>query len=104
MRSFHRQHRYGIPAEDAIQVDGNDVLAVYHAVKMPPIAFGSAPSHPPRIQNVRHARPRGGLRHQVLPEGLIDHGDNRPCGTPTEWGLQNCLFDEALIEKVRTNR
>ena len=24
---------YGIPAEDAIQVDGNDVLAVYHAVK-----------------------------------------------------------------------
>ena len=43
---------YGIPAEDAIQVDGNDVLAVYHAVK---IAAESIRQHPRPIRRFRPA-------------------------------------------------
>ena len=41
---------------------------------------------------------------KYYPEGLIDHwGQIDPVERFTEWGLQNGLFDEALIEKVHTN-
>ena len=83
---------YGIPAEDAIQVDGNDVLAVYHAVKD---AADSIRHRPPSSSNSKRSacaatrRPR----HQVLP-GRADRplGTNRPCGTVYGLGLgQRCV-------------
>ena len=71
IRAFHRQSdQYGIPAEDAIQVDGNDVLAVYHAVKD---AAESIRQHPrPILLEFKTFRMRGheeGLAPSITQKG-----------------------------------
>ena len=94
---------YGIPAEDAIQVDGNDVLAVYHAVKD---AAKSIRKHPrPILLEFKTFRMRGheeASGTKYYPEGLIDHwGQIDPVERFTEWGLETGVVDEAIIEEVR---
>ena len=96
---------YGIPAEDAIQVDGNDVLAVYHAAKD---AAESIRQHPrPILLEFKTFRMRGheeASGTKYYPEGLIDHwGQIDPVERFTAWGLDNGVFNKAFLEQVRTH-
>ena len=96
---------YGIPIEDAIQVDGNDVLAVYHAVKDAAESIRQNPR--PIILEFKTFRMRGheeASGTKYYPEGLIDHwGQIDPVERFTAWGQEQGVFDESFVEKVRTD-
>ena len=72
---------YGIPAEDAIQVDGNDVLAVYLAVRDAARSIRMRPR--PILLEFKTFRMRGheeASGTKYYPEGLIDRwAEVDPC-------------------------
>ena len=94
---------YGIPQEDAIQVDGNDLLAVYHAVKNAASAMRERPR--PILLEFKTFRMRGheeASGTKYYPEGLIDHwGQVDPVDRFTEWAQTQGIIDDAFIEKLR---
>ena len=94
---------YGIPQEDAIQVDGNDLLAVYHAVKNAASAMRERPR--PILLEFKTFRMRGheeASGTKYYPEGLIDHwGQVDPVYRFTEWAQTQGIIDDAFIEKLR---
>ncbi|MAI24296.1 MAG: dehydrogenase [Flavobacteriales bacterium] len=96
---------YGIPIEDAIQVDGNDVLAVYHAVNDAAESIRQNPR--PIILEFKTFRMRGheeASGTKYYPEGLIEHwGQIDPVERFTAWGQEQGVFDESFLEKVRTH-
>ncbi len=94
---------YGIPSEDAIQVDGNDVLAVYHAVKDAAESIRRTPR--PIILEFKTFRMRGheeASGTKYYPDGLIDHwGQIDPVERFTAWGQEHGTLDEVFLEEVR---
>jgi len=94
---------YGIPQEDAIQVDGNDVLAVYHAVRDAAESIRTRPR--PILLEFKTFRMRGheeASGTKYYPDGLIDHwGQVDPVERFTAWGKEAGVFSDAFIEEVR---
>ena len=94
---------YGIPTEDAIQVDGNDVLAVYHAVKAAAESIRQRPR--PILLEFKTFRMRGheeASGTKYYPEGLIDHwAQIDPVETFMEWGKQTGVLDADFIASVQ---
>ena len=96
---------YGIPEEDAIQVDGNDVLAVYHAVKDAAAALRER-SRPILIEfktfRMRGHEEASGTKY--YPDGLIDHwGQVDPVDRFTEWLKEQEIVNDAFIESLRAS-
>ena len=96
---------FGIPEEDAIQVDGNDVLAVYHAVKDVAAALRERPR--PILIEFKTFRMRGheeASGTKYYPDGLIDHwGQVDPVDRFTEWLKEQEIVDDAFIESLRAS-
>ena len=96
---------YGIPEKDAIQVDGNDVLAVYHAVKDAAAALRERPR--PILIEFKTFRMRGheeASGTKYYPDGLIDHwGQVDPVDRFTEWLKEQEIVDDAFIESLRAS-
>ncbi len=94
---------YGIPSEDAIQVDGNDILAVYHAVHDAAQAIAERPR--PILLEFKTFRMRGheeASGTKYYPEGLIDHWSQiDPVERFEAWGLETGVFDESFIKAKR---
>ena len=94
---------YGIPDEDAIQVDGNDVLAVYHAVRKAAQAMKERPR--PILLEFKTFRMRGheeASGTKYYPEGLIEHwGHVDPVQRFTEWAQTEGIIDDEFIESLR---
>ena len=95
---------YGIPPEDAIQVDGNDILAVYHAVKDAAKKIRQNPR--PILLEFKTFRIRGheeASGTKYYPEGLIEHWEQiDPVERFTSWGQEQGVFDLTFIDEVRT--
>ncbi|MDA0913007.1 MAG: dehydrogenase E1 component subunit alpha/beta [Bacteroidetes bacterium] len=95
---------YGIPPEDALQVDGNDVLAVYHAVKSAAESIRKNPR--PILLEFKTFRMRGheeASGTKYYPEGLIEHWSQiDPVEQFTQWGLDSGVFQDDWIEEIRT--
>ncbi len=95
---------YGIPPEDAIQVDGNDILAVYHAVKDAAKKIRQNPR--PILLEFKTFRIRGheeASGTKYYPEGLIEHWEQiDPVERFTSWGQERGVFDLTFIDEVRT--
>lgn len=94
---------YGIPAADAIQVDGNDVLAVYHAVSDAAASIRQNPR--PILIEFKTFRMRGheeASGTKYYPEGLIDHWSQvDPVERFEAWGRQMGLWDDAFVDSLR---
>lgn len=94
---------YGIPAEDAIQVDGNDILAVFHAVQHAAHQVRKRPR--PIILEFKTFRMRGheeASGTKYYPEGIIDHwGQIDPVDRFTEWALKSGILDTAFIDAAK---
>jgi 2-oxoisovalerate dehydrogenase E1 component len=94
---------YGIPEDDALQVDGNDILAVFHAVRNAAEEVRKRPR--PIILEFKTFRMRGheeASGTKYYPEGLIDHwGQIDPVERFTEWVLSEGLLTESDLEKLR---
>lgn len=95
---------YGIPAEDALQVDGNDLLAVYHAVRDAADQIRRRPR--PIILEFKTFRMRGheeASGTKYYPDGLIDHwGQIDPVERMEQWGRDLGIFDEAFLKAIRS--
>ncbi len=94
---------YGIPEEDALQIDGNDILAVYHAVKDAAEAIKERPR--PILIEFKTFRMRGheeASGTKYYPEGLIDHWSQiDPVDRFTDWIKSEGIVDEAFIAELR---
>lgn len=94
---------YGIPEEDAIQVDGNDLLAVYHAVRDAADQIRQRPR--PILLEFKTFRMRGheeASGTKYYPEGLIDHwGQIDPVERMEAWGRAEGIFDNAFMDSTR---
>jgi 2-oxoisovalerate dehydrogenase E1 component len=94
---------YGIPANDARQVDGNDVLAVFHAVRQAAEDVRARPR--PIILEFKTFRMRGheeASGTKYYPEGLIDHyAEIDPVERFEAWGRAGGLFSDAFVENCR---
>lgn len=95
---------YGIAEEDAIQVDGNDVLAVFHAVQHAAEEMRKRPR--PFILEFKTFRMRGheeASGTKYYPDGLIDHWSQiDPVERFTEWLLKEHIVDSAYIESRKS--
>lgn len=95
---------YGIPSEDAIQVDGNDLLAVFHAVREAASSIRQRPR--PILIEFKTFRMRGheeASGTKYYPEGLIDHwGRIDPVDRFIAWGKSAGILDDAFIESVKS--
>lgn len=94
---------YGIPAEDAIRVDGNDVLAVYHAVKDAAASIRQNPR--PILLEFKTFRMRGheeASGTKYYPEGLIEHwGQIDPVEKFEAWATAQGAIESGYIEEVK---
>ncbi len=94
---------YGIPSQDAIQVDGNDILAVYHAVQHAAQEVRKRPR--PIILEFKTFRMRGheeASGTKYYPEGLIEHwGQIDPVDRFTAWGKEAGILTDELIDSVQ---
>ena len=94
---------YGIPQEDAIQVDGNDILAVFHAVQHAAQEVRERPR--PIILEFKTFRMRGheeASGTKYYPEGLIDHwAQIDPVERFTEWAIASGVMTEEHLENLR---
>lgn len=94
---------YGIPEEDARQVDGNDLLAVYHAVRDAAESIRERPR--PILLEFKTFRMRGheeASGTKYYPEGLIEHwGQIDPVERFEAWALAAGVLDTGHIAEVR---
>lgn len=94
---------YGIPEEDAIQVDGNDILAVFHAVRDAAESIRKRPR--PILLEFKTFRMRGheeASGTKYYPEGLIDHwGQIDPVERFTEWAKAQGALDDDFVASVQ---
>ena len=94
---------YGIPEEDAIQVDGNDILAVFHAVRDAAESIRKRPR--PILLEFKTFRMRGheeASGTKYYPEGLIDHwGQIDPVERFTEWAKAEGALDDDFTASVQ---
>lgn len=95
---------YGIPSADARQVDGNDVLAVYHAIHQAAQDVRQAPR--PILIEFKTFRMRGheeASGTKYYPEGLIEkYAAIDPVKRFERWGLEQNLWTESFIESCRS--
>lgn len=95
---------YGIPAQDARQVDGNDLLAVYHAVHQAAADVRAEPR--PILLEFKTFRMRGheeASGTKYYPEGLIDHyAAIDPVDRFEAWGLGEGALTDAFIDACRS--
>jgi len=94
---------YGIPAEDAIRINGNDILAVYDAVRT---AAASVRKHPrPILLEFDTFRRRGheeASGTKYYPEGLIEAWEqNDPVDRFVDFLLANETLDEDGLEAIK---
>jgi len=94
---------YGIPEEDAIRVNGNDVLAVYDAVSRAAASVRSRPR--PILIEFETFRRRGheeASGTKYYPEGLIEAWEkNDPIDRYVEFLKENGHLDEDRLEKMK---
>ncbi len=95
---------YGIPSKDAIQVDGNDVLAVYHAVKEAAESIRQNPR--PILLEFKTFRMRGheeASGTKYYPEGLIEHwGQIDPVEQFRTWCIAEGILQPDHISDVES--
>ena len=95
---------YGIPEEDAIQVDGNDLFDVYHKVKSSVESLRDRPR--PIILEFKTFRIRGheeASGTKYYPEGLIDTWSQvDPIGRLKEHLMSTGVLDNAKEDALRT--
>lgn len=94
---------YGIPKEDAIIVDGNNIVEVYKAVKAAAESIRQNPR--PIILEFKTFRLRGheeASGTKYYPEGLIEEWETKDPVTNFEASLlETGLLDEATIDRIR---
>jgi 2-oxoisovalerate dehydrogenase E1 component len=94
---------YGIPAEDAIQVNGNDILDVYHSVKYAAESIRSNPR--PILLEFMTFRRRGheeASGTKYYPEGLIEEWEKKdPVSNFEAWMLKSQIIGENEILSLR---
>ena len=95
---------YGIPEEDAIRVNGNDVLAVYDAVSKAAASVRERPR--PILLEFETFRRRGheeASGTKYYPEGLIEAWEqNDPVDRYVEFLMDRKLLDEERLEAMKT--
>jgi 2-oxoisovalerate dehydrogenase E1 component len=86
-------------------VDGNDVLAVVEAVGRAARARAERRrSDPARVQDLPHARARGGLGHGLRPKHLFEEwGRKDPVARFEQWLFTRGLLDEPTRDKLRAD-
>ena len=104
MRAVHRQGcGYGIPAEDAIRVNGNDILAVFDTVQKAAASIRETPR--PILLEFDTFRRRGheeASGTKYYPEGLIEAWEkNDPVDRFVEFLVANGTLDEATLEAMK---
>jgi len=95
---------YGIPEEDAIRVNGNDVLAVYDAVSKAAASVRERPR--PILLEFETFRRRGheeASGTKYYPEGLIEAWEqNDPVDRYVEFLMDRKVLDEERLEAMKT--
>ena len=95
---------YGIPEEDAIRVNGNDILAVYDAVSKAAVSVRERPR--PILLEFETFRRRGheeASGTKYYPEGLIEAWEqNDPVDRYVEFLMDRKLLDEERLEAMKT--
>jgi len=95
---------YGIPEEDAVRVNGNDVLAVYDAVSKAAASVRERPR--PILLEFETFRRRGheeASGTKYYPEGLIEAWEqNDPVDRYVEFLLDRKVLDEERLEAMKT--
>jgi 2-oxoisovalerate dehydrogenase E1 component len=96
---------YGIPAEDAIQVDGNNIIEVFNAVSKAAEAIRQRPR--PIIMEFMTFRLRGheeASGTKYYPEGLIEEWEKKDPVTNFEWWLlEQGIIDEKYVLDLRNH-
>ncbi len=94
---------YGIPSEDAVQIDGNNILEVYSTVKR---LSESIRKHPRPIMlefmtfRIRGHEEASGTKY--YPEGLIEQWETKdPVDNYEAFLVQEGVLDEAKIEEIK---
>jgi 2-oxoisovalerate dehydrogenase E1 component len=94
---------YGMPQEDAIQVDGNNIVEVYNAVRQAAASIREKPR--PILMEFMTFRLRGheeASGTKYYPEGLIASWEKKdPVDNFEIWLQEKGLLDEMLILKIR---
>ena len=95
---------YGIPEEDAIRVNGNDILAVYDAVSKAAVSVRERPR--PILLEFETFRRRGheeASGTKYYPEGLIEAWEqNDPVDRYVEFLMDRKVLDEERLEAMKT--
>ncbi len=96
---------YGIPAEDAIQVDGNNIIEVFNAVSKAAESIRQRPR--PIIMEFMTFRLRGheeASGTKYYPEGLIEEWEKKDPVTNFEWWLlEQGIIDEKYVLDLRNH-
>ncbi|MFM7730263.1 MAG: thiamine pyrophosphate-dependent enzyme [Flavobacteriales bacterium] len=94
---------YGMPAEDAIQVDGNNILAVYEAVQRAAESIRKRPR--PILMEFMTFRLRGheeASGTKYYPEGLIEMWEKKdPVENFQAWLISSGILTAAEVEATR---
>ena len=94
---------YGIPEEDAIRINGNDILAVYDTVSKAAVSVRERPR--PILLEFETFRRRGheeASGTKYYPEGLIEAWEkNDPVDRYAEFLLQKGILDEDRLEGLK---
>ncbi|MFT4678310.1 MAG: 2-oxoisovalerate dehydrogenase E1 component [Litorivivens sp.] len=94
---------YGIPEEDAIQVDGNNILAVYEAVSKAAASIRENPR--PILMEFMTFRRRGheeASGTKYYPEGLIESWEIKdPVDNYERFLLEKGILDESIVGEIR---
>jgi 2-oxoisovalerate dehydrogenase E1 component len=96
---------YGIPAEDAVQIDGNNILEVYSTLKR---LTESMRKHPrPMMVEFMTFRVRGheeASGTKYYPDGLIEQWEEKdPVDNYESYLIQEGLLDEEKIEEIKSD-
>ncbi len=94
---------YGMPQEDAIQIDGNNIVAVYSAVKKAAQSIRENPR--PILMEFMTFRIRGheeASGTKYYPEGLIEQWEQKdPVSNFEQWLLAKKIITESDILEIR---
>lgn len=96
---------YGMPAEDAIQVDGNNIIEVYNAVKNAAESIRKRP-RPMMIEfmtfRIRGHEEASGTKY--YPDGLIESWEKKdPVDNFEAWLFQQGVINDEQIAEIRSS-
>lgn len=96
---------YGMPQEDAIQVDGNNIVEVYKAVKSAAESIRKNPR--PILMEFMTFRIRGheeASGTKYYPQGLIESWEKKdPVDNFEAWLFEKGIIDESLMQQIRSS-